>query len=188
MVDLDLSDRPCRGNGDTPVARLPANQGGPGPPRSGAGTLPRTGRARGSTKGGRLHHCAGEDGTMGRHRRGVGETPAHRRRRCRGHRLALATQRFGRAVARHVGRGNSDVPAASDRAAFFLVGVLSRWRARFGFNRVSPRLFAVDFAKRAVLGAALGGPLLLATLTLMEHAGAVWWLWVCWSGWGGRWR
>jgi STE24 endopeptidase len=63
----------------------------------------------------------------------------------------------------------------------------SLWRtfkveARFGFNRVSPRLYAVDFAKQLLLAALLGGPLLLATLALMEHAGKSWWLWV-WAIW-----
>ena len=64
-----------------------------------------------------------------------------------------------------------------------LIGLpFSLWRtfgieARFGFNRVSPRLYAVDFAKQLLLSALLGGPLLLATLTLMEHAGAWWWVW-----------
>jgi STE24 endopeptidase len=65
-----------------------------------------------------------------------------------------------------------------------LVGLpFSLWRtfrieARFGFNRVSPRLYAVDVAKQWLLAALLGGPLLLATLTFMEHAGAWWWVWV----------
>jgi STE24 endopeptidase len=65
-----------------------------------------------------------------------------------------------------------------------LVGLpFSLWRtfrieARFGFNRVSPRLYAVDLAKQWLLAALLGGPLLLATLTLMERAGAWWWVWV----------
>jgi STE24 endopeptidase len=65
-----------------------------------------------------------------------------------------------------------------------LVGLpFSLWRtfrieARFGFNRVSPRLYAVDLAKQLLLAALLGGPLLLATLTLMERAGAWWWVWV----------
>jgi STE24 endopeptidase len=69
-----------------------------------------------------------------------------------------------------------------------LVGLpFSLWRtfgieARFGFNRVSPRLYAVDFAKQLLLAALLGGPLLLATLTLMERAGSWWWLWV-WAIW-----
>jgi STE24 endopeptidase len=65
-----------------------------------------------------------------------------------------------------------------------LVGLpFSLWRtfrieARFGFNRVSPRLYAVDLAKQLLLAAVLGGPLLLATLTLMERAGSWWWVWV----------
>ena len=72
-----------------------------------------------------------------------------------------------------------------------LIGLpFSLWRtfsieARFGFNRVSPRLYAVDFAKQLLLSAALGGPLLLATLTLMERAGPRWWVWawVIWLIW-----
>jgi STE24 endopeptidase len=71
-----------------------------------------------------------------------------------------------------------------------LVGLpFSLWRtfkieARFGFNRVSPRLYAVDLAKQWLLTVALGGPLLLATLTLMERAGTWWWGWV-WLIWLG---
>jgi STE24 endopeptidase len=72
-----------------------------------------------------------------------------------------------------------------------LIGLpFSLWRtfaieARFGFNRVSPRLYAVDFAKQLLLSALLGGPLLLATLTLMEHAGPQWWVWawLIWLAW-----
>jgi STE24 endopeptidase len=69
-----------------------------------------------------------------------------------------------------------------------LVGLpFSLWRtfgieARFGFNRMTPRLYAVDFTKQLLVTALLGGPLLLATLTLMERAGPRWWLWV-WSIW-----
>jgi STE24 endopeptidase len=66
----------------------------------------------------------------------------------------------------------------------------SLWRtfsieARFGFNRVSPRLYALDFAKQLLLSVLLGGPLLLATLALMEGAGARWWIWVwlIWLAW-----
>jgi STE24 endopeptidase len=66
----------------------------------------------------------------------------------------------------------------------------SLWRtfrveARFGFNRVSPRLYALDLAKQVLLSALLGGPLLLATLTLMEHAGTRWWVWawLIWLAW-----
>ncbi len=50
--------------------------------------------------------------------------------------------------------------------------------ARFGFNRVTPGLFAVDLVKRSLLALLLGAPLVLATLALMQHAGRWWWLWV----------
>ncbi|MBC7984187.1 MAG: M48 family metallopeptidase [Candidatus Obscuribacterales bacterium] len=48
--------------------------------------------------------------------------------------------------------------------------------ARFGFNRTTPKLFAVDLVKGWVLALALGVPLLAAILYLMERAGSVWWL------------
>jgi len=69
-----------------------------------------------------------------------------------------------------------------------LIGLpLSLWKtfkieAKFGFNRMSPRLYMVDFAKQLLLGLLLGGPLLLAVLTLMDRAGTSWWLWA-WSIW-----
>jgi len=56
--------------------------------------------------------------------------------------------------------------------------------ARFGFNRVSPRLFMVDFGKRLLLALLIGGPLLIATLALMQRAGVWWWVWV-WVVWQG---
>jgi len=52
-----------------------------------------------------------------------------------------------------------------------------RIEARFGFNRISPWLFTVDFAKRLLMGAVLGAPLALAILLLMEKAGPWWWTW-----------
>jgi STE24 endopeptidase len=69
-----------------------------------------------------------------------------------------------------------------------LIGLpFSVWRtfkieARFGFNRVSPRLYAVDLAKQWLLAMLLGGPLLLAALALMEKAGPWWWVWA-WAIW-----
>lgn len=57
-----------------------------------------------------------------------------------------------------------------------------RIEARFGFNRMSPGLFALDLAKQLLLGLVLGGPLVLATLVLMEKAGAWWWVWA-WLVW-----
>jgi STE24 endopeptidase len=52
-----------------------------------------------------------------------------------------------------------------------------RIEARFGFNRISPRLFAADLAKRLLLGLALAAPLALVTLWLMDRMGTWWWLW-----------
>jgi STE24 endopeptidase len=54
--------------------------------------------------------------------------------------------------------------------------------ARFGFNRVTPRLFAIDLIKGMGLGVLLGGPLLLVILLFMQRSGMWWWLWV-WCAW-----
>jgi len=64
----------------------------------------------------------------------------------------------------------------------FAVWRTFRIEARFGFNRITPRLFALDVLKRWVLGFAIGAPLVLATLALMDRAGAWWWLWA-WLVW-----
>jgi STE24 endopeptidase len=65
----------------------------------------------------------------------------------------------------------------------------SLWRTfvieeRFGFNKFTPRLFFADLAKGALLGAAIGLPLLAAVLWLMERMGEAWWLyvWLVWLG------
>src|SRR5262249_53568096 len=57
-----------------------------------------------------------------------------------------------------------------------------RHEARFGFNRMTPGLFAADPAKSWLLALLLGGPLVLGALTLMERAGRLWWLWA-WAAW-----
>jgi STE24 endopeptidase len=64
---------------------------------------------------------------------------------------------------------------------------LALWRtfgleARFGFNRTTVALYFADLAKSLALTVVLGGPLLLATLLLMERAGRWWWLaaWCLW--------
>ena len=71
-------------------------------------------------------------------------------------------------------------------AALLLLSLLglpfTLWRTfrietRFGFNRISPALFAVDFVKRLLLGFLLGTPLVLSTIYLMEKAGIWWWAW-----------
>ncbi len=55
---------------------------------------------------------------------------------------------------------------------------------RFGFNRMTLRLFLADLAKQTLVGAALGLPLLAAVLWLMERMGGLWWLyvWLTWVG------
>ncbi|WDD93407.1 M48 family metallopeptidase [Burkholderia sp. FERM BP-3421] len=55
--------------------------------------------------------------------------------------------------------------------------------ARFGFNRMTKRLFFTDLVKNTLLGAALGLPLLFVVLWLMNQTGALWWLWT-WIVWG----
>jgi STE24 endopeptidase len=52
-----------------------------------------------------------------------------------------------------------------------------RIEARFGFNRIAPRLFAADLAKQLLLGLVLGGPMAWATLLLMDRVGMWWWVW-----------
>jgi STE24 endopeptidase len=47
---------------------------------------------------------------------------------------------------------------------------------RFGFNRMTLRLFLLDLVKGVAVGAVLGIPLLLVVLWLMQAAGPLWWL------------
>jgi STE24 endopeptidase len=56
--------------------------------------------------------------------------------------------------------------------------------AKFGFNKMSLRLFISDMIKNAVIGIIIGLPLIWVILTLMEKAGDLWWLyaWIVWSG------
>ena len=56
--------------------------------------------------------------------------------------------------------------------------------ARFGFNRMTPKLFAIDLAKQALISAALGIPLVVLVLWLMARMGELWWIWV-WLAWTG---
>ncbi len=47
---------------------------------------------------------------------------------------------------------------------------------RFGFNRMTLRLFVTDLVKQVLVGLALGVPLLLVVLWLAQAAGPLWWL------------
>ncbi len=55
--------------------------------------------------------------------------------------------------------------------------------ARFGFNRMTLRLFIADLLRHAVVGLVLGVPLLLAVLWLMGEMGTYWWfyVWLVWA-------
>jgi len=55
---------------------------------------------------------------------------------------------------------------------------------RFGFNRMTQRMFFADAAKSMLVGALLGLPLLAVVLALMRVAGPYWWLgaWLFWAG------
>ncbi len=55
---------------------------------------------------------------------------------------------------------------------------------RFGFNKMTARLWLIDLVKSTLLGAAIGLPLMFAVLWLMAQMGAYWWLWV-WALWMG---
>jgi STE24 endopeptidase len=53
----------------------------------------------------------------------------------------------------------------------------------FGFNKMSHAMFITDMLKQAILGIALGAPILFSALWLMQSAGNYWWLylWIVWS-------
>ncbi|HEX8874447.1 MAG TPA: M48 family metallopeptidase [Nitrosospira sp.] len=55
---------------------------------------------------------------------------------------------------------------------------------RFGFNKMTRRMFMLDIVKRTLLGILFGIPLLLGILWLMEKMGPNWWFyaWLLWMG------
>lgn len=55
---------------------------------------------------------------------------------------------------------------------------------KFGFNKMTVRLFMTDMVKSLALGAAIGLPLIWVILTLMDKSGPFWWLyaWMVFSG------
>lgn len=55
---------------------------------------------------------------------------------------------------------------------------------RFGFNRMTLRLWLTDLLKSTVIGLALGLPIVTLVLWLMGTAGPSWWIWA-WVAWVG---
>ncbi|HRJ23034.1 MAG TPA: M48 family metallopeptidase [Thauera sp.] len=55
---------------------------------------------------------------------------------------------------------------------------------RFGFNRMTPRLFVTDTVRQGALAALIGLPVLALLLWLAGAMGELWWLWV-WAFWLG---
>ena len=55
---------------------------------------------------------------------------------------------------------------------------------RFGFNKMTPRLWLGDLLKSTLMGAIVGLPIAALILWLMGSAGPAWWLWA-WAVWMG---
>ncbi len=55
---------------------------------------------------------------------------------------------------------------------------------RFGFNKMTPRLWLADLLKSTVLGALIGLPIAALILWVMGATGGLWWLWA-WGVWMG---
>jgi STE24 endopeptidase len=57
-----------------------------------------------------------------------------------------------------------------------------RIEQRFGFNRMTWKLWLADLAKGLVVGALIGLPIAALILWIMGAAGSLWWLWA-WAAW-----
>ena len=55
---------------------------------------------------------------------------------------------------------------------------------RFGFNKMTFKLWLTDMVKGVAIGAAIGLPIVALILWLMSSAGSLWWLWA-WATWMG---
>jgi STE24 endopeptidase len=86
------------------------------------------------------------------------------------------------------------VPQLALLATFALIGGLLdlpftlystfRIEERFGFNKMTLKLWLADLVKATLVGAAVGLPVVALILWLMGSAGSLWWLWA-WSAWMG---
>lgn len=86
------------------------------------------------------------------------------------------------------------VPQLALLAAFGLIsGLLDlpftlystfRIEERFGFNKMTLKLWLADLVKSTVVGIVIGLPIVALILWLMGSAGSLWWLWA-WGAWMG---
>ena len=77
-------------------------------------------------------------------------------------------------------------------AAFVVIGSLLdlpfelystfRIEQRFGFNRMTLKLYLADMVKGALVGAVIGLPIAALMLWIMGATGSLWWLWA-WAAW-----
>jgi STE24 endopeptidase len=96
-----------------------------------------------------------------------------------------------------VGGSNNWHPIVIQLLLFAVVGFigalidlpLSLWKQfvvdeKFGFNRMTFKLYVVDTVKSTALGIAIGAPLLAVILWLMQSSGSLWWLYTffVWMG------
>ncbi|MBL9215169.1 MAG: M48 family metallopeptidase [Opitutaceae bacterium] len=104
----------------------------------------------------------------------------------------LLTLLFSGALPWLWGRFDALAPGAAWSGALFLVATLLllglpglplawwaqfRLEARFGFNQSTLGLWIADQVKSTLLGLAIGFPLAWALLSLVQRAGAFWWVW-----------
>jgi STE24 endopeptidase len=66
----------------------------------------------------------------------------------------------------------------------FTLWQIFRLEERFGFNKMSWRLWLRDTAVSTLIGAAIGLPIAALILWIMGAAGTLWWLWA-WAAWMG---
>src|SRR3989441_3546045 len=88
----------------------------------------------------------------------------------------------------------SPVPQLALLAAFGVIsGLLGlpftlystfRIEERFGFNKMTVKLWLADLVKSTLIGAVIGLPIVALILWLMGSAGSLWWLWA-WGTWMG---
>ena len=79
-------------------------------------------------------------------------------------------------------------------AAFSLIGAALdlpfelyrtfRIEQRFGFNRMTWKMYVSDSLKGAAVGVLIGSPIAALILWIMGHTGGLWWLWA-WGAWTG---